>query len=78
MVSSLKEELKWKQHAKLTWLQQGDQNTNYIHHCASQIRKRNHISQVIHADDVIQMDPTSIEYDFTRCYQQLYTSSNPI
>jgi hypothetical protein len=41
-----REDLKWRQRAKESWLQFGDRNTRYFHACASQKKQRSHILRI--------------------------------
>jgi hypothetical protein len=41
-----KEEIKWKQHSRMEWLKEGDQNTAYFHHKATCRSKKNNISKL--------------------------------
>jgi hypothetical protein len=40
------EEIKWCQHSRANWLQNGDKNTGFFHSFASARKKRNHIKQL--------------------------------
>lgn len=42
-----KEDLKWRQRAKQTWLSKGDRNAAYFHKWANQRRKSNKINQIL-------------------------------
>lgn len=72
------EHLKWKQRAKLTWLQQGDSNTKYYHRCGSQRKKRNTIDRIMDDNRVRISNPSDIGNVFTQYYKSLFATSKPI
>lgn len=75
MVSILKqEEIYWKQRARVTWLKEGDENTNYFHSVANGCRNRNFIPWVWHDNHRVD-DIGRIGDSFTSFYKDLYGST---
>ena len=55
------EEIRWKQRAKIDWLQYGDKNTKFFHACANQRRKApNYIRMICDARETVWEDPVNI------------------
>ncbi|KAF5446504.1 hypothetical protein F2P56_032128 [Juglans regia] len=72
-----KDDLKWKQRAKLNWYQLGDRNTKFFHSCANQRRRRNAIKIIFDEEDRGLSSPTEMEGVFNGYFQKLFTSSGP-
>lgn len=72
------EELKWKQRAKMTWLQNGDHNTKFYHHCGNQRKKMNLISKVMDEERFSHTKLKAIGEAFTRYYQDLFNLSHSV
>lgn len=58
------EELWWAQRAKVHWLKEGDLNTKYFHHKASQRRRKNSIYKIADSDGNIWQDSHNIHSIF--------------
>lgn len=56
---------------KKDWYKLGDQNTNYFHTCASQIRRTNKILTIRDANGAAVSSPDEIEEVFHRHFLQL-------
>lgn len=56
----MKEELYWKQRAKLFWLKEGDENTRFFHASASARKKANHISFLENENGVREDNPEAM------------------
>lgn len=69
--------LKWKQRAKVHWLQHGDRNTRFFHLSASQRQKRNRIDYVEDEYGTPCTTAADIGNAFTQFYKALFTSSDP-
>jgi hypothetical protein len=69
------EELKWKQRAKVNWLQNGDRNTKFFHAYANQRKKRNQISKIIDKDGRLCSSKEDIEEAFISFFKELFTAS---
>ena len=69
-----KEELMWRQRARLEWLSAGDRNTRFFHLRASQRRKRNMIKALANSLGVIIDDPGALRSMVSDFYKSLYTS----
>lgn len=54
------EEVRWKQRAKVEWLQNGDRNMKFFHTCANQRRKSNYIRMISDARGNLCEDPDDI------------------
>ena len=69
-----REEILWRQHARLEWLMHGDKNTYFFHLRASRRRRKNQIKalQKVNGewtDNVLEMENMATSF-----YQELYTS----
>lgn len=72
-----KENVKWKQRAKLNWIQKGDKNSKYFHTCASQRHKKNWINQIRDGRNRLWTEKEDIKEAFHDYFKGIYTSSNP-
>jgi len=70
------EETWWAQRAKVHWLQQGDLNTRFFHHKASQRNGRNHIYIIQDARGNIWKDSDHIHSIFLDYFQNIFSSNN--
>ncbi|KAG6634828.1 hypothetical protein CIPAW_11G000200 [Carya illinoinensis] len=57
--------MKWKQRAKVHWLQKGDRNTKYFHFCTTQRKKRNCVKSLIDEEGAVFTDSKDIGSVFT-------------
>lgn len=69
-----REELMWRQRARLEWLSAGDRNTRFFHLRASQRRKRNMIKALANSLGVLTEDPGELKALVNDFYKSLYTS----
>jgi hypothetical protein len=69
------EEHKWKQRAKINWLQNGDRNTKFFNAYANQRKKRNQISKIIDKDGRLCSSKEDIEEAFISFRKELFTAS---
>ncbi len=68
------EEIHWKQRSRVTWLQEGDQNTKYFHTKASQRRQQNTIAGIHDSHGTCQTDPEQIREIILGYYRDIFTS----
>lgn len=64
------EEIYWKQRARISWLQEGNENTNFFHSVANGRKNRNFIPWITHNNSRVS-DIKSIGESFTNFYQTL-------
>lgn len=69
-----REELLWRQRARLDWLVHGDKNTYFFHLRASRRRRKNQIKALQRADGQLTEDRREMEELTTDFYKNLYTS----
>ena len=69
-----REEIMWRQRARIEWLSSGDKNTRFFHLRASPRRKKNMIRALENSLGVMVDDPTELTSMTTAFYEQLYTS----
>ena len=72
-----KEDVMWRQKARLNWFQGGDRNTNFFHAKASSRQKTNLIERLLDSDGVWQEEDEKIEIVVVEYYNNLFTSSSP-
>ncbi len=68
------EEIHWKQRSRVTWLQEGDQNTKYFHTKASQCRQWNTIDGIHDSHGTCQTDPLQIREIILGYYRDIFIS----
>jgi hypothetical protein len=68
------EEIRWKQRAKIDWLQYGDKNTKFFHACANQRQKANCIRTICDARGIMREDAVNIGKAFVDYFTSLFTS----
>lgn len=65
----------WRQRAKVHWLRDGDRNTRFFHHFASERRKRSRLSRlVVEGGRVVEREEEILE-QVSDYYKMLFTSS---
>ena len=74
----LKEEVYWRQRAKVQWAKEGDNNTRFFHKVATGRRKRNYIENLELEGGVITEDQEVIEQELINFFINLYKSSNEV
>ena len=68
------EEIYWKQRSRVSWIKEGDRNTSYFHHKASQRRRRNAIESLqLENGEWISTDG-QIEQHIAGFYKKLFAS----
>ncbi|GLT72801.1 hypothetical protein SLA2020_447050 [Shorea laevis] len=72
-----REELKWKQRAKVQWLQNGDRNTKFFHLFANQRKKTNRINEILNETGVSCTNSSEISCAFLEYFHSLFSSSGP-
>ncbi|KAH7833675.1 hypothetical protein Vadar_008660 [Vaccinium darrowii] len=71
----VKEELFWKQKARINWLQHGDNNTKFFHASVMQRRARNRISGVENLSGEWVRDQDGVRYEFQTYFQSIFTAA---
>ncbi|KAL9685228.1 hypothetical protein QQ045_022676 [Rhodiola kirilowii] len=71
-----REEILWKQRARVTWLEEGDNNTRYFHTIASSRKKSNTISRLEDQTGRVETDPRKITSIITDHYKRLFNISS--
>lgn len=72
-----KHEAYWYLRSRALEVKDGDKNTKYFHHKASQRRQRNNISGLTDKDGVWQDDEVRVEEIVVDYYKELFSSSSP-
>jgi hypothetical protein len=73
-----REEIMWRQRARIQWLAEGDKNTRIFHHKASMRRKKNKIDKLTRADGSVCENVNELEQMAHDFYEDLYKSENTI
>ncbi|KAE8785959.1 hypothetical protein D1007_40298 [Hordeum vulgare] len=73
-----REEVMWRQRARIQWLLEGDQNTTFFHQKASGRRKKNRIESVARPDGTVCNDPMELQQMVVEFYENLYASEGVI
>lgn len=71
-----KQEAYWYLRSRVSDIKDGDRNTSYFHHKASQRRKRNEIKGLIDSTDVWRVEEEEIEEIVQQYYTDLFTSTS--
>ncbi|XP_073367699.1 uncharacterized protein [Aegilops tauschii subsp. strangulata] len=67
------EEMLWLQRSRITWLKEGEHNTQYLHQRAIWRARRNYIQRLMKADDSWCNVPTEMEMLATSYFKEVYT-----
>uniref|UniRef100_A0A803QQN7 Reverse transcriptase n=1 Tax=Cannabis sativa TaxID=3483 RepID=A0A803QQN7_CANSA len=70
----LKEEVFWKQRARVNWLKARYKNTKYFHNKASMMKRINHIKANTQEDNTVVTNLKDITDSFVHFYSNLFTS----
>lgn len=73
-----REEVMWRQRARVQWLLEGDRNTRFFQQKASNRRKKNRVDRLVCADGTVYEDPATIEHMTVEFYEKLYASEGVI
>jgi hypothetical protein len=73
-----REDLKWRQRAKESWLQFGDHNTMYFHACASQKKQRSHILRIKDSTGRWCSTEKDVETAFVSYFSELFTAGTEV
>ncbi|XP_040987704.1 uncharacterized protein LOC121235426 [Juglans microcarpa x Juglans regia] len=71
-----KEDVKWKQRAKVNWYQLGDKNTKFFHSCANERRKNNIIQMIVDEQNREYTSQEGLEGVFKIFFDKLFASSD--
>lgn len=71
-----KDDIRWKQMAKVEWLRYGDHNSKFYHSFANQRKRINHICRVKTDARITLHEENDIKAIFTNYFFQLFTSSS--
>ena len=74
----LREEIMWRQRARIQWLTEGDSNTKFFHRKASVRKVRNRITELQRADGSVSKDEQEMASMATNFYSNLYASENTV
>ena len=66
-----KGEIAWRQRSRVTWLKEGDRNTNFFHKTANAHRRANTIDK-LKVGEVMKEDPEEIKKEIVDFYENLY------
>ena len=72
-----KHEAYWYLRSRVAEVRDGDRNTKYFHHKASQRKKRNCVKGLVDATGTWREDADDIEKIFTNYFTSIFTSTNP-
>lgn len=72
-----KEEEFWHIRSHTNWLKQGDRNTKYFHHHASQRKRKNHIEGLLDNSGVLRYEENEMENIVVDYYSQLFKATTP-
>ena len=73
----MKEEKLWHQRSKTHWMKEGDKNSRYFHHRASQRYRRNRIVRLRNSRGVMCMGDDNVASLLEEFYKELFKTSNP-
>lgn len=71
-----KEEVFWLQRSRVSWMREGDKNTNFFHKVASGRKKRNHIAKIEDEFGNVFPEEEDIQRVFVDYYTKLFTAKS--
>jgi hypothetical protein len=69
-----KEEIRWRQRSRISWLRSGDRNTMFFHRKATSRQKKNKIDKLQNNSGEVVSDTDKMESLATEFFKELYTS----
>jgi hypothetical protein len=75
---SYREEVMWRQRARVQWLAEGDMNTKFFHQKASNRKKKNRIHKLTRDNGTICDNQNELEQMARGFYENLYKAENTI
>jgi hypothetical protein len=75
---SFREEIMWRQRARVQWLAEGDKNTKFFHQKASNRKKKNRITRLVKEDGTVYDSMPELERHTVEFFNNLYTSEGTI
>ena len=71
------EEIYWKQRSRADWLKEGDKNTKFFHHKASNRNKKNRIWGIENSSGDWLKRAKDVEDEFCNYFTELFTTTKP-
>lgn len=71
------EKIHWQQRSRKQWLEVGDRNTSYFHHCTKARRSRNHIDKLVDDNEATLASMEDICNCIIEFYDNLFKTTNP-
>jgi hypothetical protein len=71
---SFREEIMWRQRARVQWLAEGDKNTRFFHQKANNRKKKNRITRLVEENATIHENSADLEKHTVEFFKDLYTS----
>lgn len=68
----------WKETSKETWLEEGDQNSNFVHLSTIIKRNINRMDLILNRDQEVVTDFEGIGSIFVEYYKELFSTVDPI
>jgi hypothetical protein len=73
-----KEELRWRQRSRVSWLRAGDRNTSFFHRTATWRQKKNRIEKLQMSNGVVTTESAVMEHQTTEFFRELYTADRSV
>ena len=73
-----REEMMWRQRSRITWLREGDRNTEFFHRKATWRRKKNKITKLKREDGSWAEKTEDIHVEMNNFFQGLYTRDDKV
>jgi hypothetical protein len=71
---SFREEIMWRQRARVQWLTEGDKNTRFFYQKASNRKNKNRITRLVDENGTVHENPNDLEKHTVEFFKDLYTS----